>query len=204
MWKSFVNLAVCGVLLWGAANARAEETSMPNSTNTAMEWQMMPGESLNSLAALFYPKNRRMQQLFVTSAIKLNREQMPELSPTQRFEEKTTLQIPSLIDLSRKAAKQRKHKAAAHKPAVHKSTAIEKPIDIENAPPTAAAPMSKAQDAEINLLEKRVEKRQAELEKLNQRLKALEQNTQAMQESIKANSKPLEEAQGRRLKRVEP
>jgi len=204
MWKLFVNLAVCGVLLWGAANARAEETAVPNSTSAAMEWQMMPGESLNSLAALFYPKNRRMQQLFVNAAIKLNREQMPELSPTQRFEEKTTLQIPSLIDLSRHAAKQRKRKAAVHKPAVPKSAAIEKAADIENAPPTAAAPMSKAQDAEVKLLEKRVEQRQTELDKLNQRLKSLEQSTQAMQESIKANSKPIEEAQGRRLKRVEP
>jgi len=204
MWKLFVNLAVCGVLLWGAANARAEEAAVPNSTSAAMEWQMMPGESLNSLAALFYPKNRRMQQLFVNAAIKLNREQMPELSPTQRFEEKTTLQIPSLIDLSRHAAKQRKRKAAVHKHAVPKSAAIEKAADIENAPPTAAAPMSKAQDAEIKLLEKRVEQRQTELDKLNQRLKSLEQSTQAMQESIKANSKPIEEAQGRRLKRVEP
>lgn len=199
MWKWLVKLVVCGMLLWGAASAWAEEASVPNSSSSAMEWQMMPGENLNSLAALFYPNNRRMQQRFVAAAIKLNREQMPELSPTQRFEEKTTLQIPSLIDLSRQAAKQRKRKPAAPKPAV-----IVPPAEIENAPPPAAAPMSKAQDAEIKLLEKRVEQRQTELDKLNQRLKSLEQNTQAMQESIKANSKPIEEAQGRRLKRVEP
>lgn len=199
MWKLFVNLVVCGALLWGAANARAEEGAVPNSASSTMEWQMMPGESLSSLATLFYPDNRRMQQHFVAAAIKLNRAQMPNLSPTQRFEEKTTVQIPSLIDLSRQAAKPRKRKAVAHPPA-----AIERPAAVEIVAPPAAAPMSKAKAAELQSLEKRVEQRQMELDKLNQRLKSLEQDTQTLQESIKANSKPIEAAQGRRLKRVEP
>jgi flagellar motility protein MotE (MotC chaperone) len=65
------------------------------------------------------------------------------------------------------------------------------------------APASKEQAAAYEALEKRSEQRQQELDKLNQRLKSLEENTKAMQDSIKANSQPIEEAQGRRLKRVE-
>lgn len=199
MWKSLVNLMLGSVLLCGVVYAPAGDTSAAG----AMEWQMMPGESLNSLAALFYPKDKRMQQRFVASTLKLNREQMPELSATQTFDDKTALQIPKLHDLSRLAAKPRKRK-----PAVHSAAPLSKLEAPAAAPATvaapASAPLSKEQKASVGALEKRVDDRQKELDKLNQRLKALEENSKSLQDSIKANSQPIEEAQGRRLKRVGP
>ena len=87
MWKSVINLMLCGVLLGLTVGATAEEGTLPNSSSKSMEWQMMPGESLNSLSRLFYPKSSAMQRLFVASSVKLNREQMPELTGNFKFGE---------------------------------------------------------------------------------------------------------------------
>lgn len=197
MWKSLVNVLVIGSLLCTAGTVLAGEPAQ-NSGNTSMEWQMLPGESLNSLAALFYPKDRRMQQRFIAATVALNRDRLQNRTPGQAFEETTTLQIPSLHALSYKAAKPARHRVAARKP----SAMPEKPAVQES--PKTAAPVSKEQAEAYEALAKRSEQRQQELEKLNQRLKSLEENTKAMQDSIKANSQPIEEAQGRRLKRVDP
>lgn len=197
MWKSLVNVLVIGSLLCTAGTVLAGEPTQ-NSGNTSMEWQMLPGESLNSLAALFYPKDRRMQQRFIASTVALNRDRLQNRTPGQAFEETTTLQIPSLHALSYKAAKPARRAATARKP----SAMPENPAVPES--PKGSAPASKEQVEAYKALEKRSEQRQQELEKLNQRLKSLEENTKAMQDSIKANSQPVEEAQGRRLKRVDP
>lgn len=196
MWKSFVNVLVVGSLLCATGTVLAAEPS-PDSGNATMEWQMLPGESLNSLAALFYPKDRRMQQRFIASTVALNRDMLQSRTPGQAFEEATTLQIPSLHALSYKAAKPARRASAARKP----SAMPDKPAVQESS--KTAAPVSKEQEEAYKALAKRSEQRQQELEKLNQRLKSLEENTKTMQDSIKANSQPIEEAQGRRLKRVD-
>jgi hypothetical protein len=198
MWKSFVNVLVMGSLLWGAANVAAAAEPDGQSASSAMEWQILPGESLNSLAALFYPKDRRMQQRFVAATVALNRDRLQGMAPGKTFEESTTLQIPTLYALSRQAGKAHKRPAA-----VRKTKAVV-PVDTPTQDsPKAAAPASKEQTEAYQALEKRAEQRQKELEKLNQRLKSLEESTKAVQDSLKANSQPIEEAQGRRLKRVE-
>jgi hypothetical protein len=197
MWKTVGKLVLWGTLAWGAQQAMAED--LPAGAAAGMEWQMLPGESLNSLAALFYPKDRAMQQRFVASTVRLNHEQWPDLTAGHAFGEKTTVQIPRLRDLSLHAAKRTHRKAV---PVMHKAApAPTKPVvDTEAAPPPAAGRSS----AEVSALEKRTEERQKQLDQLNQRLKSLEENTKNLQDSIKAKSKPLEEAsKGRQLKRVE-
>jgi hypothetical protein len=200
MWKSLVNLILSGLLLGAAAYAAAEEGALPNSSSKSMEWQMMPGESLNSLSRLFYPKSSAMQRLFVKSTVNLNREQMPNLTGDFKFEDKATVRIPTLIELSRHAPKKprRKPQPVAALPA----PAEEQPVAFEpekQAPPA----LGKEQKAAAQTLEQRVDQRQKELDKLNERLKSLEQESKALQESIQANKQPIEEAKGRQLKRLD-
>lgn len=196
MLKSVVSMMVVGLLLSGTAGAAASEDSGRNSGKSAMEWRMLPGESLNSLAALFYPKDRRMQQRFVAATVALNRERMQNLAPDQAFDAETTLEIPNLHALSSQAGKPRKRAAA-----VRHSPKPAKPAEQLS----AMAPSSAGhQNAAYEALEKRTEQRQQELAKLNQRLKELEQNAKTMQDSIKANAQPIEAAQGRQLKQAGP
>jgi uncharacterized coiled-coil protein SlyX len=199
MWKSLVNLMLSGALLGMSMCGTAEDVTPPNSASKSMEWQMMPGESLDSLSRLFYPKNSAMQRLFVKSSLKLNREQMPELTGSYKFEDMTTLQIPTLIELSRHAPKKprRKPQPVAAIPDAEAGLAAFEP---EKQAPTA---LGKEQSSTVQALEQRVEQRQKELDKLNERLKSLQQESQALQDSIKANNQPIEEAKGRQLKRVE-
>lgn len=196
MWKSMINLMLSAMLM-AAVPVVADEASAPSSASKSMEWQMMPGESLNSLARLFYPKSTAMQQSFVKSAIKLNRETMPELTSGYTFDANTTVLIPSLIELSRHAPKKRKHKPAAVQPAVTGQPAVVEPE--KQAPPS----LGKEQTASVKALEQRVEQRQKDLDKLNERVKSLESEAKTLQDTINANSKPIEEAKGRQLKRVE-
>jgi hypothetical protein len=197
MWKWLVNLILTGALLGAAAVVAAEESTVPNSSSKSMEWQMMPGESLNSLSRLFYPKSSAMQRLFVKSTVKLNREQMPELTGDFKFEDKTTVRVPTLIELSRHAPKKprRKPQPVAASPAAEPAT-----FEPEKQAPTA---LGKEQAATVQTLEQRVDQRQKELDKLNERLKSLQQESQTLQDSIKANNQPIEEAKGRQLKRVQ-
>lgn len=200
MWKSLVSLILSGVLLGGAVVAAAEESGVPNSSSKSMEWQMMPGESLNALSRLFYPKSSAMQRLFVKSTVNLNREQMPNLSGDFKFEDKATIRIPTLIELSRHAPKKpkRKPQPVSPAPAVEEKSGQFVP---EQQPPAA---LGKEQKAALQTLEQRVDQRQKDLDKLNERLKALQQESKTLEDSIKANNRPLEEAKGRQLKRIDP
>lgn len=196
MLKSLFTVMVVGSLLWTTTGAAAAEDSGGGSGKSAMEWRMLPGESLNSLAALIYPKDRRMQRRFVAATVALNRDRMQDLAPEQVFKEETTLEIPSLHALSSQAGKPRKRAAAVH----HSPKPAKAPEQLnEMAPPSAGH-----ENAAYATLEKRTEQRQQELEKLNQRLKSLEENAKTMQDSIKANAQPIEAARGRQLKQVGP
>jgi hypothetical protein len=68
-----------------------------------MTWPMLPGESLNDVARLFYPKNKAMQKQFVFKTLRLSHDIQPNLDPKQRFEEPTLLVIPTLKSLSNSA-----------------------------------------------------------------------------------------------------
>ena len=77
-------------------------------TATSMTWPMLPGESVNDVARLFYPKNRAMQQQFVAKTLRLNADKQSQLKATTRFDEPTLLVIPTLKSLSKTAKKSNK------------------------------------------------------------------------------------------------
>jgi hypothetical protein len=69
------------------------------NTNS-ITWPMLPGESIEKLAAKFYPKNKVMQRHFTAKVISLNAETMPKLSTKEDFSVPTAVVIPTLKSLS--------------------------------------------------------------------------------------------------------
>lgn len=74
-----------------------------SQSQSAMSWPMQAGESINDLARLFYPHDKYMQQQFVAAAIKLNLADRPDLSSATVFDQESTIIIPNIKALSKKA-----------------------------------------------------------------------------------------------------
>ena len=66
----------------------------------SMTWPMLPGENLNDVARLFYPKNQAMQRQFIANTLRLSANIQADLNPVKRFETPTLLVIPTLKSLS--------------------------------------------------------------------------------------------------------
>ena len=66
----------------------------------SMTWPLLPGESLNDVARLFYPKNKAMQRKFMFKTLRLSAAVRPNLKPSERFETPVSLIIPTLKSLS--------------------------------------------------------------------------------------------------------
>ncbi len=90
-----------------ADDALLLDASMVSEQETAssMTWPMLPGESVNDLARMFYPKNLAMQQQFVTKTLRLNADTLSKLEASVRFDAPTLLVIPTLKSLSKSAVK---------------------------------------------------------------------------------------------------
>lgn len=69
-----------------------------------LSWQMLPGDSINRLAALFYPRNSYMQQRFVAKTLALNRKYQGTLNPARVYDESNFIVIPDLKYLSMQAS----------------------------------------------------------------------------------------------------
>ena len=70
---------------------------------SAMPWPLQPGESIQDLSQLIYPKSQRMQQHFIAETMRLNREAQPDLHPTTVFTSEQQITIPSIKQLSGKS-----------------------------------------------------------------------------------------------------
>lgn len=75
---------------------------LPIDDENSMTWPMLPGENLNEVARLFYPKNQYMQRQFVFKTLRLNKDVQPNLTPKLRFKEPNLLLVPTLKALSLK------------------------------------------------------------------------------------------------------
>ena len=103
-------LVILLVLAFGSSYvASADDTlqfdaslTSPESTDS-MTWPMLPGESVNDLARMFYPKNQAMQKQFVTNTLRLNSETQANLKASERFDAPTLLVVPTLKSLSKNA-----------------------------------------------------------------------------------------------------
>lgn len=85
---------------------RLDTSSLSEQDNaSSMTWPMLPGESVNDLARMFYPNNRSMQQQFSAKTLRLNANTQSNLKAAARFDTPTLLVIPTLKSLSNKLAK---------------------------------------------------------------------------------------------------
>ncbi|MFM9835593.1 MAG: hypothetical protein ACKVOA_05780 [Methylophilaceae bacterium] len=86
-----------------AASAQAADVLVLDDgleNKNSMTWPILPGESLDELAAKFYPKNKVMQRHFTAKVLSLNAETMPKLSTKVDFTVPTAVVIPTLKSLS--------------------------------------------------------------------------------------------------------
>jgi len=99
----------------GFAIAEADDGLAPVATHT-ISWQMLPGDSINRLAVLFYPRNTNMQQRFVAKTLALNRKRLGVLNPAMVYDEASAIVIPDLKYLSMQANPPKAKPVAAETP----------------------------------------------------------------------------------------
>ena len=96
-------LILSGVALSTSVTAIADDDLISDvelQDTNSMTWPMLPGENLNDLARLFYPKNQTMQRQFIAKTLRLSSNIQADLNPVKRFEMPTLLVIPTLKALS--------------------------------------------------------------------------------------------------------
>lgn len=167
----------CGLNATAVWAAEGESAQM--HAPATQEWEMLQGESLRSLAALFYPKNRYMQQRFVAATQALNREQLGAIAADQPFEQATALRIPDLHALSAQA----RPRAAKVK---RKMAAMPRP-QAAAAQPAAEMTGATLNAADVEAVAKRNQQRKAKLEDLQRRMQSLEDQSRAMQQDLGKN-----------------
>ena len=95
-------LILGGNVLAQTADSQALDDDLQSvQESNSMIWPMLPGESLNEVARLFYPKSVVMQRLFIRKTLQNNTEKHPHLSAASRFTELTLLAVPTLKSLSK-------------------------------------------------------------------------------------------------------
>ena len=96
-------LILSGVALSTSVAAIADDALISDAELqdiNSMTWPMLPGENLNDVARLFYPKNQAMQRQFIAKTLRLSSNIQADLNPVKRFETPTLLVIPTLKSLS--------------------------------------------------------------------------------------------------------
>jgi tetratricopeptide (TPR) repeat protein len=90
------------------AQDTTELSSLPDSSlqqqdseTASITWPLLSGESVESLARAFYPKNKKMQRLFVSKTLQLSREIHPTLNAATISNQASLIVIPNLKLLSK-------------------------------------------------------------------------------------------------------
>lgn len=156
---------------------RAAEDIGASDIAATQAWEMLPGESLRSLAALFYPHSRHMQQRFVAATQSLNSAQLGVVGPDRIFEQAVTIRIPELHAFSMQSSGRTVTEAAKPR---HKT--MREPAKVGNSKPARAKVDSG--DADYAAVAELNQARKSELAALQQRLKSLEEQSSAMQQAF--------------------
>ncbi len=180
-WPLLLVVAACFSGLVMAELSGDEASPAPDAT----VWPMLPGDSLNQLAALFYPGNKVMQQRFVAKSIELSRDLDPAIQPNSVFSQPGTLIIPELKSLSSHAAPFKARGSARH---------LRMSYHIAD---MAKALVTPEMQAEYEALKQRNEFLKLELEKLQQRLTRMQESLAGLKTALLAfiESKPVAPAQ---------
>lgn len=101
----------------GVSDTSSEDISHEDAS--ALTWPLLPGESLQSLARLFYPDNTAMQSHFVKASLQLSQDLHPDLTAQQTTEYPRTIRIPELKSLSRHSTSAKPEAQRSPKPEPH-------------------------------------------------------------------------------------
>lgn len=154
----------------------------------SLTWPLLSGESVEKLAVLFYPKNKKMQRLFVAKTLLLSRDVHPNLNPSKVYPQASLIVIPNIKYLAKKAGKIRsaplKHKKS-QQPALKMSYALKDAAQFTPSPEMQAKYLDLVKRNEI--LKLRLEKLNAKLAHLQQVMVTLaeEEKRSRQQQAIK-------------------
>lgn len=113
------------------------DASAPVHEQASITWPILPGESVEDLAALFYPHNKAMQQRFVVKTLQLSRGINPSLDPADKASQANLIIIPNIKVLAKKtgyikpASFVRKVKPPSAMPTLIKTYSIEQEDTFE-------------------------------------------------------------------------
>ena len=76
-----------------------------NEVNANITWPLLSGESVQSLAILFYLKNKKMQRLFISKTLQLSHEINPTLNAFVISNQASLIIIPNIKLLAKHSGK---------------------------------------------------------------------------------------------------
>lgn len=148
--------------------------------STNITWPLLSGESVQSLAKLFYPKNKKMQRLFIRKTLQLSQDIRPNLNAYTTTNQASLIIIPDIKTLAKHSGKiksARPKKANANKPPkLHMS------YGLKDAEKYALSPQMQA---DYEALVKKNEQLKQDLDKLNEKLAHLQQVMVALNDEVK-------------------
>ena len=97
VWAS----VTCLLFLLGLTHGYVVAEESSSDSSQTMTWPLLPGENLSQLAALFYPNNKPMQQVFIKQTLALSQELHPELTANKAVNQLTSIIVPDLKALSK-------------------------------------------------------------------------------------------------------
>jgi hypothetical protein len=156
-----------------ASPPQDETLQLDERESTTITWPLLSGESVQSLSRLFYPKNKRMQHLFVQRTLYLSQEIRPNLNAYTTTNQASLIIIPNIKYLAKHSGKIRHtsaNKVQQNKPAAQPE--LKMSYGLKDADKFALTPQMQTK---YEGLVKKNEQLKQNLEKLNTKLAHLQE-----------------------------
>ena len=152
---------------------QASTLQIDERESTTVTWPLLSGESVQSLSSLFYPKNKRMQHLFIQRTLHLSQEMRPNLNAYTTTNQASLIVIPNIKYLAKHSGRIRHASAKV----VHHSKPTTQPelhmsYGLKDANQFA---LTSEMQTKYEDLVKRNEQLKQDLEKLNAKLAHLQE-----------------------------
>lgn len=153
------------------------DPTLQDQSGVSLAWPLLPGESVASLAALFYPHNKTMQKRFVSKTVQLNRHVQPTLDPKTTVNLVTLIIVPDLKALGKSSGKIQAH--ANKRSKKQRTSSLHLSYQLKDAEQFI---VTTKMQAEYDSLVAKNSRLKAELEALNAKLEQLQQILLALKE----------------------
>lgn len=161
----------------GLAQNSTYPITLQDQLGVSLVWPLLPGESVTSLAALYYPHNKTMQTRFVTRTMQLNKHANPTLDPDSTVNLVTLIMVPDIKALGKSSGKIHGPKSRHNKKP--RTSSLQLSYQLKDAAQFIVTPKMQA---EYDSLVAKNARLKAELEALNAKLAQLQQILAALKE----------------------